>query len=108
MQRAVTSKSAKRTLSQFALALALSVGTFGGMLGFASLTEPAQAAGSGAQQQVAATTTPTAAPAPAASAPAERPQPRVVRINGFANCAVVKQVNGANGKPAEFRCDRSM
>lgn len=108
MQRTVIAKSAKRTLSQLALALALSIGTFGGMMGFVALTESAQAAGGKAEQQVAATSAPTSVPTPAASVPAERPQPRVVRINGFANCAVVKQVNGANGKPAEFRCDRAM
>lgn len=108
MQRAVTAKSAKHRFSQLALALALSVGTFGGMMGFVALTEPAQAAGGSARQQVAATTAPTAASAPTVTTPAGRAAPRVVRINGFANCAVVKQIVGTNGKPDEFRCIRAM
>lgn len=34
--------------------------------------------------------------------------PRIVKINGFANCAVVQQVRGVDGTPGEFFCLKSM
>lgn len=37
-----------------------------------------------------------------------RTVPRIVRINGFANCAVVQQMPSPNGGPTEFYCLKSM
>ena len=38
----------------------------------------------------------------------ERSTPRVVNIHGFANCAVIGQRPGSNGRPGEFFCLRPM
>ncbi|MCZ8182286.1 MAG: hypothetical protein O9322_04890 [Beijerinckiaceae bacterium] len=38
----------------------------------------------------------------------QRSTPRIVRINGFNNCAIVQQVPNPNGGPAEFYCLRPM
>jgi len=131
--------------SHIALALALSVGTVGGMASFLALTETAQARGNGGGGAGGAAgggePPPTAinnnrpainrAP-PVINPPlrARMPQlncngssemienqncrhnarstPRIVRINGFANCAVVQQIPNPNGGPAEFYCLRPM
>ncbi len=38
----------------------------------------------------------------------QRSTPRIVRINGFSNCAIVQQVPNPQGGPAEFYCLRPM
>lgn len=108
MTRTKTSKS--RRFNGLALALALSAGTAGGLFTVSAMTEPAAAqavAGAG----IPATTLPAQAEPAVAASPAaqpQRPAPRVVRINGFANCAVVKQVKTAPGREPDYRCDRAM
>lgn len=133
--------------SHIALALALSVGTVGGMASFLALTETAQARGNGGGGAGGAAGGNGGEPAPAAAnnnrpainrAPPvidpplrarmqqlncdgsremienqncrhnARSTPRIVRINGFANCAVVQQIPNPNGGPAEFYCLRPM
>lgn len=137
----------KSRFSHIALALALSVGTVGGMASFLALTEVAQAKGNGGGGAGGAGGGNGGEPAPAAinnNRPAinrappvidppqraripqlncdgsremienqncrhnARSTPRIVRINGFANCAVVQQIPSPNGGPAEFYCLRPM
>ncbi len=38
----------------------------------------------------------------------QRSAPRIVRINGFAQCAVIQQVPNPNGGPADFFCLKTM
>ncbi len=38
----------------------------------------------------------------------QRSTPRIVRINGFAQCAIVQQVPNPNGGPADFFCLKTM
>jgi hypothetical protein len=122
----------KKTLGNrfgtLALAFALSAGTVGGMVSFASLSQPAQARGNGGSSEGGAGAT---VMKPDAAVLDEKPngrraipencngskdmpgvqkcrytQPRTVRvvnIHGFANCAVVQQM--ANGA---FYCARAM
>lgn len=103
----MTRISKSRRFNGLALALALSAGTAGGLFTVSAMTEPAAA------QAVASAGIPTAVQAePAVAAPPaaqpQRPAPRVVRINGFANCAVVKQVKTTPGAEPDYRCDRAM
>ena len=37
-----------------------------------------------------------------------RSTPRIVRINGFSNCAIIQQVPNPQGGPAEFYCVKPM
>ncbi|WP_284178383.1 hypothetical protein [Rhabdaerophilum sp. SD176] len=37
-----------------------------------------------------------------------RSTPRIVRINGFSNCAIIQQVPSPQGGPAEFYCVKPM
>lgn len=38
----------------------------------------------------------------------QRSAPRIVRINGFSNCAIIQQVPNPHGGPAEFYCVKPM
>lgn len=109
----MTTHKKSRKFSQLALALALSVGTIGGMAGFAGLTEPASAMGlrSEAASEAAATVKTSAVAIgvnPARETQQVRTSPRVVQINGFANCAVVRQMPNTAGQAAQFSCVRPM
>ncbi len=134
-----------RKFSHFVLALALSIGTVGGMASFAAMTEPALAKSAGGggnagggnaggenggvmaanankpgianiQQPNIQRSVPDPTPCGQSADGTDtikckytqRPSPRVVRINGFANCAIVQQVRATDGRPAEFYCLRSM
>lgn len=130
-------RTPNRKFNLFALALALSAGTIGGMASFAGMTEPAFAGGNSQQGQIAkievsridTAKTDVAKPdavrtvalkteAPHCGGdrdantrhcvPSYRPVPRVVNINGFANCSKVQQVVSTNGQPAKFECARPM
>ena len=90
-----------RKLQTFGLALALSIGTIGGMMGFVSLNSAAMA-----HAQIAVPIPPAVTPLESASqdsAP-QRKKPRIVTIHGHENCAIVKQLPMVAGKPVEFTC----
>lgn len=145
MKTQMKTQTKKSRFSHIALALALSVGTVGGMASFLALTEVAEAkgnggggAGGGGEPAPAAVKANNNGPAinraPPINPPPQqalraqdlncggsrdmienescrhnaRSTPRIVRINGFANCAVVQQIPGPNGGPAEFYCLRPM
>lgn len=140
-------QSKNSRFSHIALALALSVGTVGGMASFLALTEVAQAKGNGGggaggaggaggePAPAVANNNPAINRAPPVINPPltqpvrsiqlncdgsremienqncrhnARSTPRIVRINGFANCAVVQQIPNPNGGPADFYCLRPM
>lgn len=130
-------KTTKSRLPFLALAFALSAGTVAGMAGIAAMSEPAMARGNGGGGAAGgdgggANIMNPGAPNIANPGPVnqrvfpERPncetpdritqnrdcgqspvRARVVNIHGFANCAVVQQVIGANGQP-RFVCSRTM
>jgi hypothetical protein len=137
----MTSQTKASKIHSIALALALSCGTAGGMLAFATLTEPAMARGQGggdsgnggepggvmaadrepvthAQNQRERRRAPETCDAQSDGAslrqckftppPATRPTARLVKINGFANCAVVQQVPVGPGQQPEFYCLKGM
>lgn len=137
----------KTRFGHVALALSLSLGTVGGMMGFVALTEPAFAAqgggggggGAGGGANGGGETSvmsvnrgpalPNNPPVARRASPVshtangcttarntpdlqnchytERGTPRIVNIHGFANCAVIGQLPGANGR-GEFYCLRPM
>lgn len=124
-------KTNSSRFSHLALALALSTGTVGGMMGFVALTEPAFArtngggngggGPAGGGEGAANITDPNVRRVQPSTCNGSRDtidtnkcrytQPRAVRIvsiNGFANCAVVQQMQNVDGKPTEFYCVRPM
>ncbi|OYU48615.1 MAG: hypothetical protein CFE31_09170 [Rhizobiales bacterium PAR1] len=147
MNTQMKTSNRKTRFSHFALALSLSLGTVGGMMGFIAITEPAFAAAAGGgggggggagggangggeasvmsvsrgpalpnNPPIVRRSTPVTANGctTARNTPdlqnchyGERGTPRIVNIHGFANCAVIGQLPGANGR-GEFYCLRPM
>ena len=146
MNTQMKTSTRKTRFSHIALALSLSLGTVGGMMGFVALTEPAFAAAAGggnggggggggganggeggnvmAVTHNAAPNNPNRVTRSQPSTPescttarntperqnchyTERGTPRIVNIHGFANCAVIGQRPGSNGR-GEFYCLRPM